>query len=89
MIIRSGYIILEVDARPEVRHSFVEAEHLLGNVQLVFHRVDLVGGVTLHIFNQQVVSDSGSNPVGERKFHRNLCLSFACVAAVSSQFWQV
>ena len=52
----------KVNACPEVRHAFVEAEHLLGDVQLVFLRVDLISGAALGLLDQQVVSDGGGNP---------------------------
>ena len=52
MIGRSGDIVSEVNARPKVRHPFVKAEHLLGDVQLVFLRVDLVGGPALGLLDQ-------------------------------------
>ena len=57
MIDGAGHIVSEVNARPEIRHPLVKAEHRLGNVQFVFFRVDLVCGAALRFLNQQVVSD--------------------------------
>ena len=85
MIVRLGHIVSEVNAGPKVRHAFVKTEHLLGDVQLAFFRVDLISGAALGLLNQQVVSNGGGNPIGEREFHLKFCLSFAGAAA-SPQF---